>query len=222
MVKRSLSVLLILLLSIGLASQTLKQKPSSQLARFLVDENIWGKDTPAVFAWLDSWRQINMPQIILYPDKVMAGISSTSEKQADHKVAQLDSAAKAPQPRLKPFYAKAFTGRIPAAPPVESTFTTNPEDDSLRVTWSKKSLRFLREGLTLSGIFRTYGKPERTTSKLVQNKRDTRPILLTFYHYANGAIQFVESDPAPDPDLVSRIVLDVNTVAAELFEGGEK
>lgn len=222
MIKKSFTVLLIILLSTGLSSQILKQKPPSQLARFVVDENIWGKDTPAVFAWLDSWRQINMPQIIIYPDKVMAGISSTSEKQADHKAAQLDSATKAPQPRLKPFYAKTFTGRIPAAPPFESTFTTNWEDDSLRVTWSKKSLRFLREGLTLSSIFNTYGKPERTTSQLVQNKRDARPILLTFYHYANGAIQFVESDPAPDPDLVSRIVLDVNTAAVELFEGGEK
>ncbi len=198
-------------------SSPMKQEPSL-LAQIIVNENLWAEDAPAVFAWLDSWKKIGEPSIVIHPDSVVAGVASASESEAKQRAARLDSMTRGDQPQLKPFFAEKFAGRIPSEPPFRCNFLTSQEDDSIRVAWLGKGPKILRRGVTISTVLETFGQPERKTTRLVQNKRETRPILLTFYHYFNSAVQFVESDPAPDPDLVNRIVFNVNATASELFE----
>jgi hypothetical protein len=62
-----------------------------------------------------------------------------------------------------------------------------------------------------------FGKPETITTLVIQSKRDMRPAILTLNSYAGGAIIFAESDLAPRPGLVDRVILDVPVMASMLF-----
>lgn len=64
-------------------------------------------------------------------------------------------------------------------------------------------------------LFR-FGPPESVTTMLIQNDTDRRPVVLTLSAYANGAILFAESDWAPVPGVVDRVLLDVRKITGAL------
>ena len=54
---------------------------------------------------------------------------------------------------------------------------------------------------------------KKSISILNPDMKDERPAVLALWHYANGAVVVVESDMAPRPGQVSRVVLEVPAVA---------
>ena len=85
------------------------------------------------------------------------------------------------------------------------------------MVWARADAEFLRRGTTIQSVLAAYGKPEKTTTEVVHGRGDRRPAVLTLHHYANGAVVFVESDLAPTPGLVDRVVVDVPVATALIF-----
>lgn len=198
------------------------QKPlstkASQLAQILTDQQLWGDDAFAVFGSLDRWKRGGEVSIIIYPDKVAAGTKSETPEGARRSVARMSAAMKRARLQLRPEYAASYREALATrAPALKVEFARFLEDDSFRVVWQREGGEFLKRDLKISSVFDTYGKPEKTTTEVVHSRGERRPAILTLHHYASGTVKFVESDLAPMPGLVDRVILDVATVAAQIF-----
>ena len=80
--------------------------------------------------------------------------------------------------------------------------------------WKSDDGQFLKRGLTTNSIIEFYGSPEQKTTRVVDTRGERRPAVLTEFHYANDSVIFVETDLAPEPGFVDRVVLDVSAAAA--------
>jgi hypothetical protein len=213
--------LVIGLLLIGLVVDTvgpLSAQPPPVLERILTDSKLWGEDAFALFASLDRWRAAGETQIMVYPDRVVAVGKAETPDQARQRLAQMTAALQRPQPALRSPFAAVYAGALAArAPAFRADVQRLLEDESFRVVWTRPDAQFLRRGTTSAAAIAAYGKPEKTTTEVVHGRGERRPAVLTLYHYANSAIVFVESDLAPTPGLVDRVVLDVAAATALIF-----
>ena len=57
---------------------------------------------------------------------------------------------------------------------------------------------------------------------MIQSETDSRPVVLTLHRYAGGAVTYVESDWSLKPGVVDRVLFNVPTVAAAVFEEPKK
>jgi hypothetical protein len=80
---------------------------------------------------------------------------------------------------------------------------------------------FLNPKMTVAAVVERLGKPEKIVRQLIQTEKERRPIVLTLYTYAGNAIAFAESDISPIPGSVDRVILDVPSITAELFQGAK-
>lgn len=195
------------------------QQAEAQLTRILTDQGLWGEDAFAVFASLDRWKSIGVTSILIFPDRVVSGAPLDAVEPARQMAGRMTAAMQAPRPRLRPEYAARYSAALAArGPGLKVGSARFLEDDSFRIEWLRDGGEFLKKGLTLRAVFDAYGKPEKTTTEVVHARGDRRPAALTLYHYAAGAVKFVESDLAPEPGLVDRVILDVAAAAARIFE----
>lgn len=193
------------------------QQPSA-LERVLTDRRLWGEDAFAVFGTLARWRAAGETHILLYPDRVVSGSKSDTPDPARQRLAQIGPAMQRPLAALRPPFAATYAAAVTArAPGFRAEVQRLPEDESSHVVWSRPDGQFLRRGVTTRSVIETYGKPERTTTEVVHGRGERRPAVLTLHHYANGAVVFVESDLAPTPGVVDRVVLDVSAATALIF-----
>jgi hypothetical protein len=200
------------------AGGALHAQPPALLERILTDSKLWGEDAFALFASLDRWSSAGETQILVYPDHVVSGSKTETPDPARQRLAQITAAMLRPRPALRPPFAAAYATALAArAPGFRAEIQRLLEDESFRVVWTRADAQFLRRGTTIESVIAAYGKPEKTTTEVVHGRGERRPAVLTLHHYANGAIIFVESDLAPTPGLVDRVVLDVPAAAALIF-----
>jgi len=193
------------------------QQPSV-LERVLTDRRLWGEDAFAVFGTLDRWRAAGETHILLYPDQVVSGTKSDSADPARQRLAQIGPAMRRPLAALRSPFAATYAPAVAArAPGFRADVQRLREDESFRVVWTRPDAQFLRRGVTTRSVIETYGQPERTTTEVVHGQGERRPAVLTLQHYANGAVVFVESDLAPTPGVVDRVVLGVSAATAPIF-----
>ncbi len=188
------------------------------LTRILTDNKLWGEDAFAVFGTLDRWRRAGDTSVVIYTDRVASGTRSETPEPARQSLARMTAAMQAPRLALRPEFAARYSGAVAArVPALRAEVARFLEDDSFRVVWVRDGGEFLKRGLTVRAVVEAYGKPEKTTTEVVHSRGDRRPAVLTLHHYANDAIKFVESDLAPTPGLVDRVILDVGAAAARIF-----
>lgn len=193
-------------------------QPASVLERILTDPTLWGSDAFAVFGSLDRWKEAGEVAIVIHPDRVASGSKADAPEPARRRLAQMTAAMQRPRPGLRPSFSAAYAVAVTTrAPGFRVEVVRFPEDGSFRVAWLRPDGEFLRRGVTIRSILDAYGKPEKITTEVVHGEGDRRPAVLTAYHYANGAVQFVESDLAPSPGVVDRVVLDVAAATALIF-----
>ena len=189
----------------------------SQLEKILKDQNIWGDDAIRLFASIDRWKEAGQTSILVYADRVVGGTKWETAGRARETAARISQAMQRPRNKLSPGFLAAYQGvlekRIPSGQVQSSRFM---EDDSFRVQWSPEGAVFLKP-LTLRAVMDAYGPPEKSATEVVQAHGDRRPAVLTISEYANGAVGFVQSDLAPDPSAVDRVILDVTAVEHAVF-----
>lgn len=203
-------------------SSVLAVKPLSQgqslLVRILSDDRLWGPDAVATFGSLAGWRAAGEAVVVIFPDRAASGAGYETSEEAVRRVAALTSALKGARPRLaadfEPVYARATSGRAPA---LRLEAVRSLEDDRFHVVARREGGQFLRPGVLLRVVMEAFGRPERTTTEVIHSDGDRRPTVLTIHHYANGAVKFAESDQAPVPGVLDRVLVDVAAATAQLF-----
>lgn len=185
------------------------------LDRVLQDERLWGIDAFAVFASLDRWSQHGESSIVLFADRVASGTAFETPAEAERSAAEIvKRMGLAPALLQAPFASQYEAAIMDRRSLLRAEFASFLEDESYRVVWKSDDGQFLKRGLTTNSIIEFYGPPEQKTTRVVDTRGERRPAVLTEYHYANDSVIFVETDLAPEPGFVDRVVLDVSAAAA--------
>jgi hypothetical protein len=191
----------------------------NDLPKIFADRELWGKDFPTALGYLKSWEQAGVQKVAVLPDQVVSGTAYKDQAEAQREAAKLAEALAKPQPQPKAALANVARAAPPGqAVPLRAAVARLPEDNSVRLALTAPGVQFLASDLTVAKVQQRLGPPQQTTQEVVQTEKDERPAVLTLRHYANGAVAFVESDMAPRPGRVSRVVLDVPAVAREVFQ----
>jgi hypothetical protein len=191
----------------------------TNLARVLADRRVWGKDLPTALAFVESWGRAGERRLYVFPDRVVGATQYRTRDEAQRVAVRLTEAMRAARRSARPGFEELLRGvptRAPAALRV-SVVRLVPDDEYFHVAWTGPSLQLLPPQLTVAAVRERLGPPERVVQELIQNETERRPVVLTLYVYAGGAVAFAESDWAPVPGYVDRAVLDVSAVTAALF-----
>jgi hypothetical protein len=205
-------------LALACVTKVIQQPPPSPVVKILNDRTLWGKDYPAALAYLSSWNKINERTVALFPEGVLGNTPYNSPENAQQVVRQLATAMEQPQPQPKDEFDELLREARKNPPPFQAKTTSFlSEIDSMRIVWADKSLQFLAPNLSLNAVQERLGPPEKVTQEVTSRGGEFRPIVLTLYRYAGGAVTFAETDWAPIPGFVDRVIFDVPTVTAEVF-----
>lgn len=199
-------------------SQILAGDEPTVLGKILTDENLWGEDAFAAFGSLESWMQLGVSSVLVFPDRIASGTPSATPNEAEAGAARLVETMGLLRPQLQPAFAETYGAAISIrVPKLRTEFSRFLEDDSYRIVWKAPEAEFLKKDMKVQTVIDAYGDPEKTTTEVVHSQGERRPAILTSYHYADGAVQFVESDLAPIPGFVDRVVVDVAAATKEIL-----
>ena len=188
-----------------------------QIQKMLTDRELWGADAFALFAGLQRWKNAGESSILVFPDRVVGGNKYDSPPAAEQSVSRLSAVMKAAPPKLRPEYQAAYRESLARAAAFKIRAERFLEDDSFHIVMQRESGQFLKPGIPMSTITDRYGKPEKTTTEVVHAQGDRRPAVLTVHWYAGSTIKFVQSDLAPRPETVDRVVIDTNAIISQLY-----
>ncbi|MCI0723053.1 MAG: hypothetical protein L0338_29440 [Acidobacteria bacterium] len=190
---------------------------SSVLGRVLTDRRLWGDDAFRLFGSLDMWSEAGESTISIYPDRVSGGTPFEAAAAAEAGASRINALVKRARPKLRPEFSAQYREALARPSAFRAQVARFLEDDSYRVVWQPPAGEFLKKDVKVRSVLDAYGQPEKTTTEVVHSQGDRRPAVLTVHHYANGAVRFVESDLAPFPGIVDRVVLDVRAAGAQVF-----
>ena len=122
-------------------------------------------------------------------------------------------------PAAAPSFSTLLRGLAGAPPPLKSDVIQSSDDGSFRIALI--GTEFLRRGLTVNQVEAAIGQPETVTTQLIQSEGERRPVILTLHSYAGGAVVFAESDLAPKPGVIDRVILNLPAVSAVVFGGAQ-
>ncbi len=191
----------------------------TSMTRVLADRTVWGKDFPTALAFVESWGRAGERRLYVFPDRVVGATQHRTSDDAKRAATKLSEAMRTARRRARPGFEELLRGaptQSPAALRVE-VVRLEPDDEYFHVAWVSPSLEFLPKQLTVAAVRDRLGPPEKVVLETIQNETERRPVVLTLYVYAGGAVSFAESDWAPVPGYVDRGVLDVSAVTAALF-----
>lgn len=182
------------------------------LEDILTDQSLWGERFPSVLAALPAFAAGGESQIWVFSDRVVGGNKFRDRDHADRQVKNVSEAMKnVRQPRSDKLRAMTATG----VSALKLTAILFRDDRTHRV--AAEGGPFLRPELTMADVRRRLGREERTTTELLDDGTERRPVGLTLHFYAGGAIAFVESDHSVKIGSVDRVLLDTSKISATLF-----
>jgi hypothetical protein len=222
MIKLTASAITVALLAAAPGATATQQRPVP-LQRILTDGSLWDRDFAALLANLPSWRAVGESSVVVFRDRALGGTPYTDRDRAQLLVARMRDALSQAKGTPNPQFAALLDAALKAAPNFETTVVTLGEDGSTRVAWTgapARGLRFLADTLSVARVQERLGPPETVTTYLVPSDRDHRPAVLTLRAYAGGAVVFAESNWAPRPGFVDRVILDPRVISAALFRTG--
>jgi hypothetical protein len=187
-------------------------KPS--LAAILTDSTLWGKDFPVALASLQSWSKAGQRTVMIFQDRIVGGIPFKSREEAEQKGKEVTDAMMRTEFKPKPGFEAMFRGVAPkpAAELKAEVIERFQDDDSVRIASTGPGAQFLAPNLTVATVRERLGQPEKVEQKVIQSEGERRPVILTLYRYADGAVTFAESDIAARPGTVDRVLLDAPAV----------
>lgn len=190
----------------------------ASVERILIDSTLWGNDFPAVLANIRSWEQVGETAVVIFPDRVIGATPYEGVGLAQPRAEALADGMKEATPTTNPTFSRILETYHGVPPQFRVTVIPFPKDGSQRIAWTTPGLELLPPALTLKTVRDRLGPPEEVTRQVLQTEKDHRPTVLTGFSYAAGAAVFIESDLAPRPGYVERVVLNVAALAATLEE----
>lgn len=197
---------------------TRQQKAKLQkktVLQILTDKVLWGKDFLTVLAYLESFQRVNETRIAVFSDEVVTTTALKSEDEGKRAAEQLNQTIEKltadPTPLNKNLLLRFDGQRKTLRAEVLPYFA---EDESVRVRVD--SLDLFSDKLAVETVKKQLGKPEKVSTLLVETEGEMRPLILTLFSYAGGAIVFAEADIAVRPGFINRVYLDVPKILAVL------
>lgn len=183
----------------------------------LTDTKLWGKDFPLALASLPSWSEGGEREVVIFKDRMVASTPLKSRDEAEQASRKIAAAMAVKE--LKP--KAAFQPMLRAVPKIGTALKMEvlprfADDDSVRLMSTKPNAQFLAPELTAAAVQKQLGPPEKVEQQVIQTEGDRRPVILTLYRYANGDIAFAESDMAPKPGLIDRVLLNAPRIVNAL------
>ena len=200
------------------ASAPTPAPPLSPVARALSDSALWGKDFASALAYLPAWSRAGESTVVIFPNRIVGGTPHRSESQARESASRVLSALAAGQPRVRPAFAASLQKAREEGPAMRLEPMRFWDDQSFRAVWAGSSLQFFSPDLKLSDVRERLGPPEKVEREVIQGDAERRPIILTISEFFSGALRFAESDWAPRPGFVDRVMVKVPAVEAVVFE----
>jgi hypothetical protein len=157
-----------------------------------------------LIASIPGWAHIQEKTISVAPDVVFGGTGFRSQEEAETQARNLAASLEQPRTLAPDFGDAAAQGRTGLAGKIAAR--PYNRGASYRVTLAFGS-NFLPD-LRIAEVQRALGKEESVSTE-VEDIGEGRPIVYTNYLYAGGALIFKLSNYAPEPDQVSRVVLDI-------------
>lgn len=194
------------------------QSRDALIRRILSDTKLWGKDFPTVLAALPAFIRAGETRIAVFPNRIVA----------ERKFKSMEEARRDAESVLRYWSSRQTKFKTEFETMVQSSFqeraqTLKPEaikfldDNSIRVAAISGERQFIAPDLTIETVRGILGQPERVTKEVLDNGFERRPIILTLYHYAGGAIAFAESDISVRQGAVDRVFLNVQAVTSAVF-----
>ena len=205
-------------LAFACVTKVIQQPAPSPIVKILKDKTLWGKDYPAALAYLSSWNKIGERTVTIFSVQAVGYTRYETHEKAQRTASELARAMKEPQPQPNDEFDDLIGEVIKRPPPFQAREVTLLEDGATRVGWRDSLLQFLGQGLTLEMVQEHLGPPEKVTREIVPSEEERRSAILTLYRYAGGAIVFAETDWAPRPGFVDRVLFDVPTLTAVVFK----
>jgi len=202
-------------------SSAMQETQDAKIIRILTNPSLWQKDFPTLIKSINSFEAIGEKKIEVYQNDALG--SRKFEPQDTglmRETSELRSYLTV-DPRLKPQVTIAINSAWPQ--PLDTVTPAGQSalsDGSLRVSLASKTIvepQFLAPGLTLTALREQNGEPESITREVADASDDERrPLILTLYRYANGAITFATSDVSPNPEVIDRAILDTEKVSSAI------
>ncbi|MCG3160972.1 MAG: hypothetical protein JMDDDDMK_02068 [Acidobacteria bacterium] len=223
-----------LITTLAAPSRSASQDPvRSAIVKILNNRTLFGKDFPTALAFLSSWNQISERQVEFYPDRVVGSTRYTTLDAAQQAAGALRQAVAGPQPKPSPEFADLLKGVPTQFPFRVDVIPFFPDDGSIRVAWvappsapgvsrgfsdpAQTAPQFFDPGLTAATVRQEVGSADEVTQQVLQTDKEERPVTLTAYSYAKGALVFAEADVSPRPGFIDRINFNVPVVTSVVF-----
>jgi len=198
--------------------------PNLTVQQLLANPKIWGKDLPTALANVSAMHKIGETQVAVFSDSVQT-TSGTKLEQAEVHIAAFQRALRSISPSEKAEYHAALdckkgVFKAMCSSPVVATseqIEKVEENDGVRLAATSPKLQFLKPGANIDTVQAELGKPEQVTQQVIQTKYERRPIILTKYQYASGAVVFATSNLKPNGKL-DRVFLDTEAISKALNE----
>jgi hypothetical protein len=202
-----------------LASVNARAQPSPSPSKrtidaILTDPALWGKDFPAALASLQSWPEAGERSVLIFQNRIVGGTALKTREEAETKSKKVTEVMATKEFRPKPGFEAMFKDTAPrlAAALKTEVMLRFQDDDSVRVAATSPEAHFLAPNLTVATVQKQLGTPQKVEQQVIQSEGDRRPVVLTLYRYADGAVTFAESDIAAVPGAVDRVLLDAPAV----------
>jgi hypothetical protein len=173
---------------------------SVSLETILKNSGLWGNDFSPALANLSGWSQIGERGVAFYPDRVAGTVPYKTREEAQEKAKDLAAAV---QPGR--FHVENFL---------------SIDDDAWRISLTAPGLQLLAAQLSSAQVEKLIGPPESVRVQLIQGETDRRPVDLTLRSYAGGKVIFIETDIAPRPGFVDRVIFDLPALLAAVAKEG--
>ena len=188
--------------------------PKRTIDAILTDPTLWGKDFSVALASLQSWPEVGERTIMIFKDRIVSGTPFKTRDEAEQKSKKVTEVMATKEFKPKPGFQAMFKGVAPGPATALKTeiLSRFQDDDSVRVAATRPNAQFLAPNLTVAAVQKRLGPPEKVEQQVIQSEGDRRPVILTLYRYAEGAVTFAESDIAAQPGTVDRVLLDAPAV----------
>lgn len=202
-------------------SAAMQESENAKIIRILTNPNLWQKDFPTVIKSINSFDAIGEIKVEVFQNDV---VGSRKFEPQDAGLLRETSELRsymAVNPRLKQQVVVAINSNWNQ---LQETVTPAGQaalsDGSLRVSLASKTVveaQFLAPGLTLNTLREQNGEPESISREVADSSDDERrPLILTLYRYADGAITFATTDTSPNPELIDRAILDTKKISVAI------
>jgi hypothetical protein len=190
----------------------LAQQRNAEIQRILLDATLWGRALPSLLVELSALRNSGETTAYVFADRAAGALATRARDAALARLQRGREAAARPAALQPPFATMQQQVTQRAVAPLRLEVAKIIDGDGYHVVLTGgAAVELLAPGLTISAVRARLGPPERVTQLTIHAEGESKPIFLTLYHYAGGAIAFAESDMA-EADMVERVVLNLPAV----------